>query len=147
MPHTDEYWHDREIDARQPGWPAAAEPVLTIRGANWTIPNRGGFVPTFVDGKVTLSPADPALDARADAILASAPVTSSGVCETCGHPLDSSVEIGQGSIAWLSEVLGLAADLLRARYSLADEELSELLTVRGGAPDWIRQLLWWCANG
>ena len=151
MPHDAEHWKVREIESALPVGPDRPHPdycpKLRLGGVDWSIPPRGGVQPVFDGGEVRLVGSDTAFDARIAAVLSGAQVETSETCPQCGQPVSSDLVVGDETRAWLADVFALAAELLRSRYALSDAELSELLAFRGGLPDWIRQLLYWCHNG
>jgi hypothetical protein len=105
-------------------------------------------MPVFSGESVSLHGGATPWDAAAAEILETAPVQEEAErCPACGQSIGAYVGIGPDSMDWLGLVFKLAAVLLRSRYGLSDAELSDLLTIRNGTPDWIRQLLAWCANG
>ena len=121
-------------------------PHLTIGGALWQIPARGGELrPDFSGDTVgvqTISSEWPS----ADEVLRLLPTQTIETCDKCGQPTAMNVEIDTSKKDVLALVYATVAALLRANYDLSNDDLASLLAIKGQAPVWLSQFIRWCSG-
>ena len=155
--------HYRKLEAnsrRASAWSTSSDlphpdecPKLAIRGVEWAIRPRGiGWRPTAgPDGKPTLKIEGEDRWAATEGIIAAVPVRDLKVCEACGSPLESEIEVDADNVAsvkWLESVVGFVWERLDDYYTLTPEQKSDLLSFDlGRLPDWVEDVLTLCRMG
>ena len=124
-------------------------PKLTLHGVGFAIPPRGGRVtPTFGPQGVAVSVVGLDEWPEAKELLHRARSGKAETCPTCGRTLPGPPALdADRDVDFLAAAFVLAGRLLDRQYELSRQDKSDLLAFRGdGLPEWIVQLLCWCAG-
>lgn len=122
-------------------------PKLTLHGADFAVPPRGGrVVATFTPRGVGVTAIEADDWPEADRFLRLARTRQQDVCQTCGGSCGGGLRADARSDGeFLAAAFELAGRLLDKQYELTDEQKAELLSFgTRAAPQWIPQLLRWC---
>lgn len=155
------HWQQVEVAARrQIAWSTSSDlphpdecPKLVIQGVAWAIRPRGlGWRPTIdPDGKATLKVEGDDAWAGTEDIIAAVPVHDTRVCEACGSPLESEIEVDGDkpeTVKWLEAVLTFVSQRLDDYYELSPQDKSDLLSFDvGRLPQWVNDVLTLCRMG
>jgi len=138
-----------EVESRREGVEfrnqASDGPHLRIYNALWQLPSRAAVAkPKFVDGVPTFAANEDEYPA-AEAMLNVTPQVDVQTCQTCGHQTTRFDALEQSE--WLTAALTAAAEALRGKYDLSDEQLSDLLVLDGESATWLVQIDQWAKGG
>lgn len=155
--------HYRKLEAdsrRASAWSTSSKlphpdecPKLKIRGVEWSIRPRGiGWRPTAgPNGKPTLKVEGEDNWAGTEDIIAAVPVHDLKLCEACGSPLESEIEVDADkpdTVKWLEVVVGFVWQRLDDYYEMTPEQKSDLLSFDvGRLPEWVEDVLTLCRMG
>ena len=125
---------------------------LTLWGADFAVqplkPPAATFIPVVSGDEVSVQvdvaeAADPELEAAADVVRSSAPITPTETCPTCGQPTGGELDVDlDAHQPFLSAAFGYVVRLLRKQYELTDAQIGQLLTFSGDSlPAWLPQVI------
>lgn len=122
---------------------------MILKDVAWAVPSCGIRVsPAFTDDGVSAQVEGADKWPTAAEIVRDMPVQDDVLCETCGQPTKSFLEVvadNAKQMEWLGKAMALMCDLLDVYYDLSDEQKAALLSFPiGQTPEWPARLLEWC---
>ena len=151
---VDHYMKLETETRRASAWSTSSElphpdecPQLVIRSAKWVIRPRGlSWRPLIADdGSVTMKVLGDDAWAGAEDVIAAVPVRDIQVCETCGQPTESVIEVDADqpeTLKWLVSVVSFVSKQLDVYYHLSTDQKADLLSFDvGRLPEWVEDVL------